>query len=72
MMMTMMMMMTERRRLGRETRRRTHTTRELLRINLQLCCYYKYIVGLDVARIRINTYNILLPPNPRITNRLLS
>ena len=51
-MMTMMMMMTERRRLGRETRRRTHTTRELLR-NLQLCCYYKYIVGLDVARIRI-------------------
>ena len=52
-MMTMMMMMTERRRLGRETRRRTHTTRELLRINLQLCCYYKYIVGLDVARIRI-------------------
>jgi hypothetical protein len=53
MMMTMMMMMTERRRLGRETRRRTHTTRELLRINLQLCCYYKYIVGLDVARIRI-------------------
>ena len=71
MMMTMMMMMTERRRLGRETRRRTHTTRELLRINLQLCCYYKYIVGLDVARIRI-TYNILLPPNPRITNRLLS
>ena len=71
-MMTMMMMMTERRRLGRETRRRTHTTRELLRINLQLCCYYKYIVGLDVARIRINMYNILLPPNPRITNRLLS
>ena len=65
-------MMTERRRLGRETRRRTHTTRELLRINLQLCCYYKYIVGLDVARIRINTYNILLPPNPRITNSLLS
>ena len=72
MMMTMMMMMTERRRLGRETRRRTHTTRELLRINLQLCCYYKYIVGLDVARIRIIRIYILLPPNPRITNRLLS
>ena len=70
-MMTMMMMMTERRRLGRETRRRTHTTRELLR-NLQLCCYYKYIVGLDVARIRIIRIYILLPPNPRITNRLLS
>ena len=70
-MMTMMMMMTERRRLRRETRRRTHTTRELLR-NLQLCCYYKYIVGLDVARIRIIRIYILLPPNPRITNRLLS